>query len=422
MGRAFAGSSVKGLYMMFKAFRGVACLLLVLSFSVISAASAQDQEGNVRFLFFNTEDLSIELSHSMTPTGFEDPYSIEVTITGNRGRYFMLGKSSSVEVFGLEGRHDYLYVPTGTEVLAQGQLNRDGTYTLQVSVEPGADSPFSYLQAATSRDSNFRRSELSAPEKVTDMQEFAQYYGIEGPKGDKGDKGDTGPQGPAGPQGERGETGPTGPEGPQGIAGPAGPQGLTGPQGPVGPQGEQGIMGPQGPEGPMGPQGPAGVCESTCGGGGDTIFGSGGGGGTNGSVIMFSGGCRNFGISSEFIQYCFNGVDFNTAGGYLSVNENGEITVLKSGFYRMNAWSIANGAESAYLRILKNEHVTLQSIEYTGNQFNDIQADLTWPLVEGEVITFQFAAYGGSQIAFFPWAPSGTSSRVQMQYVGGFPE
>jgi len=76
-----------------------------------------------------------------------------------------------------------------------------------------------------------------------DLDEFANFPGIDllrgppgpqGPQGEKGDKGDTGDQGPQGPQGE------TGPEGPQGEQG---PKGDTGPQGPPGPQGPQGETG-----------------------------------------------------------------------------------------------------------------------------------------------------------------------------------
>lgn len=368
---------------------------------------------------------SLDLSEQILPANPDNPYVIQINISGRAFDYYRIGYSPGRSVFrintsgGLEAGRE-------TQILAEGRFGLSGSDSITIDFSTKLDSPVWYIQSATSNSSSFKSVTLSYPKAVANMPEYAAYYGVEGPMGPQGPKGDTGaqgpqgiqgetgPMGPAGPQGEQGiqgvagptgPMGPMGPQGPMGLQGEAGPIGLTGPMGPQGPQGEKGEKGDQGEPGPMGPPGPAGS----------------GGGGT-GSVIMWSGGCSLIGNAIGWNQYCLNSQDFDTSAGYLSVNPNGQITILRSGFYRINAWTIANGSSNAYARILKNSFITLQSHEYTGGQFNDIRADLTWPLQAGDVVTVQFSANGGSNISFFPWKYEGASSRVQVQFMGGAPE
>ncbi|MCB0354000.1 MAG: collagen-like protein, partial [Bdellovibrionales bacterium] len=260
----------------------------------------------------------------------------------------------------------------------------------------------------------------SPVEQVLFLDEFLKFHdiAIQGPQGEAGENGSVGPagpqgeSGPQGPQGEKGSDGATGPEGPAGPMGPVGPQGIAGLQGPIGPQGPkgddgiQGAVGPQGPQGEQGPQGPMGPP------------GPAGGGGGASAVAIWSGGCSQFGFGPGWKRYCLDSKDFSTADSYVSVKSSGEIKILTSGFYRVNVWSIANANSTSYLRIVKNTFITLQSHEFTGNQFNDIRADLTWPFMAGDTISLDFFANGGSNIAYSNWSPEAALSRAQIQYLG----
>jgi len=178
-----------------------------------------------------------------------------------------------------------------------------------------------------------------------------------------GPQGETGPQGPQGIQGGTGAQGPEGPQGIQGVEGPQGPQGI---QGDVGAQGVAGDIGPQGPTGPEGPQGPQGILgpvgptgqsgsdglscwdlngdgaadanEDTNGDGAFNALDCRGSASTTASAVpvIWSGSCSQPTFPDTNPKVCADSVRINTANAHLSVNPNGDFTVIQPGYYRIN--------------------------------------------------------------------------------------
>jgi hypothetical protein len=96
------------------------------------------------------------------------------------------------------------------------------------------------------------------------------------------------------------------------------------------------------------------------------------------------------------------------------------ITILKTGFYRINFRSMALGPINGSASLLRNGlefHVI--GINEPGNnpwQWRDISMDVTWPFQAGDTLVVK--AWNPGLYAYVHWSPSGKHSRVQVQYVG----
>lgn len=426
-----------------KSWEGVVALI---AFTILLLPlQALSETENRRGWFFN-KTVTFEVSNRII-AGDEDFVTLQATVQGTARGYYTIGMALDEEIFSRSGRD--IRIGSHADKIASGRLDRYGTATLSFEV-PTGDSENLYMQAAVSRYSSMRYADVSPVQGVANFLALIERTGITGPQGPQGD---TGPQGPAGPkgtdgaQGPKGDTGLQGPKGDtgdRGQAGPAGPQGSTGPAGPMGPAGPAGLngadgaMGPMGPEGPMGPagldgqdgvdgtqgptgpQGPQGIQGPQGPPGPAGPPGTGGGGGGPGPFVMWSGGCSSGGNSSGWNKYCLDSVDFNTADDYVDVNANGDMTILKSGFYRINAWSIANSASYGFIRVIKNDLVTLQGQQYLGNSWNDMRTDLTWPFEAGDVVKVEYFGNGGSGWAYFQWSAENAFSRLQISFQGDY--
>jgi len=143
------------------------------------------------------------------------------------------------------------------------------------------------------------------------------------------------------------------------------------------------------------------------------------GGGSLPAPIIWSGGCTSHGQGSDWITYCTDGVDFNTASGYLSTDGSGVFTVATAGFYRINAWVIFNTYQYHYVRVLKNGGDIYYSMEYGGdNYWHNSRADLTWFFDVGDQFHVEYQIPSGTSYAFHKWSSSGHHSRLQITYVG----
>lgn len=189
------------------------------------------------------------------------------------------------------------------------------------------------------------------PQGVPGAQGPRGLQGLQGPKGADGVKGDTGlpgltgasgPQGPKGDTGLPGAAGANGLQGPQGLVGATGPAGLQGPKGDTGAAGNDGLQGPEGSVGavgPMGPQGPRGE-QGTQGLKGDCVecpCGS-----TKPEYAMVFSLVSQVLSSSPGLNMPGQAVLFeksivSTANIDVSMaSVNGQITVKKKGWYRVN--------------------------------------------------------------------------------------
>jgi hypothetical protein len=134
--------------------------------------------------------------------------------------------------------------------------------------------------------------------------------------------------------------------------------------------------------------------------------------------IMWSGGCTNHGTAAGWNKYCTNGVDFNTASGYLSVAANGTFTVLIAGYYRINAWAANFCNSQRFIKIDRNGvpiHYDYQI--NTGSDWRTVSADVTWRFNAGD--TFEVYYYNdGGGYAYHSWSSQGQHSRLQVTYVG----
>lgn len=254
--------------------------------------------------------------------------------------------------------------------------------------------------------------------------------GPQGPQGDQGiqgEKGDTGEQGPIGPEGLAGADGVNGKDGIDGINGTNGadgPQGVQGDQGPQGIQGEPGLNGTDGAPGAdstvPGPQGPPGISVSgPQGEQGPT--GPAGADGTNTVPNMFSGYCSNHGRLAGWIKYCTDGQEFNTATNHLSVNPNGDINVLISGYYRINIWTISLVQDYARLQLVVNGTTKHHNLQWSENRWVINSMDVTLPLNAGEKFWLSFYGTVTSGYNYHAGNPSGQHSRIQVSYVGPLP-
>jgi hypothetical protein len=118
-------------------------------------------------------------------------------------------------------------------------------------------------------------------------------------------------------------------------------------------------------------------------------------------------------------------VDFDTSGSYFSVSSSGTITVLVSGYYRINAWAICNsdvsGGGYAQIRLVVNgagKHCGYQYC-YQGKWF-ETSMDVILPMNDGDTFHVEYYNPGSAGVgyAYHCWTPSGQFSRLQVSYEG----
>lgn len=328
--------------------------------------------------------LTIALSDRVI-SGGDSGRQVKIELRGDSRDYFMLGVNPQKEVF--QDSNGEIDTAAGTVVLESGRFDANGMANLLVDL-PETDTGVVYFQAVSSNKKSFRRFALSPVKGVTDLTIAIATLGI------------AGPQGPSGPQGA---PGPTGPQGPAGAAGAIGPMGPAGPQGPSGKDGTPGEPGPQGQMGLEGPQGEKGET------------------GARPPVIIWSGGCSQNGISSTWIKYCLDTSDFDTASSYFDVHPGGVVTFQRSGWYRVNYWSMSIAGGDTYLRLLKNGRQFHFGKNYSGNTLSFVSADVIWPFAAGDTLEIQAMPTGGPYyFGYWAYDPSkeGFDSRTQIHFVG----
>lgn len=131
--------------------------------------------------------------------------------------------------------------------------------------------------------------------------------------------------------------------------------------------------------------------------------------------VIYSGGCTVYGqIDSDI--YCLDGTDFNTSTSYLDIDPSGEITILKPGFYRINAWAVNHGSSIRRILLEVNGNVISDKYE-AGIGYVTMSLDETWNFQSGDKVLVRYYNDGGS--AYYRW--NGTyysNSRFQIEYIG----
>lgn len=342
------------------------------------------------------EDASIELSERVLPSvGQRDPTEVLVTIRGKSKAHFSLRWSHSREVFKLHDRTGAI-ASEGSTLVESGKLDKDGTASVKM-MWPADGHASIYLQAAISKNEDFESGvTLSTPKLVAHLIEMVELFGIRGPPGPEGPMGQTGPEGPAGDKGDIGPAGPSGQLGPVGPTGAPGAVGLQGEPGPIGATGIQGLIGPKGDKGDPGQPPP---------------------------VIMWSGGCNSVSRGPGWIRYCLNSSDFSTAQDYLNVASEGTVTFNRSGFYRVNFWTLHNMFDLSYFNLYRNGQSIHNGWMTSSGQWVDIRADVTWPFQAGDTFWIEIYSPTGAGYPHDRWRPEGegTYSRLQVMFVGALP-
>ena len=136
--------------------------------------------------------------------------------------------------------------------------------------------------------------------------------------------------------------------------------------------------------------------------------------------IIWSGYCSTDGQTTEagWLDYCTDSTAFNTAADHLSVDANGTITVLISGYYRINMHALARVASSSRYeaKIMVNGNGEYQINEYGTNFWFPVHMDITLPLTTddtlsvscygNDIVYYGGDLYGGLQVTYQgPLAP-----------------
>lgn len=326
---------------------------------------------------------TLQLSTLILP-GPQGDSTVTATVSGEKRYFYHIVAGSTQELLTINTNQ--LLPTAGATILASGRLDDNGRAVVELDV-PFEETGQVMVQAVTfPRVGSSRETSLSSFQVLTQLLQFLRYHQVSltGPPG---------PQGPQGPQGEPGQSGPEGAAGPQGEPGPVGPSGPMGATGPAGPAGPQGIPGEQGDPGPAGELP---------------------------SVISWSGGCSVRVPPIGWSAYCLDRTDFNTATENIAVNPNGTVTILKSGFYRINMWAVFDVVTYGDIRLLTSNTIIQESVTYSGHTWNDIHFDLTWPLEAGEQFVIQVYSSGGT--GYMEWTPENTFSRFQVTFEGNLAE
>jgi len=137
--------------------------------------------------------------------------------------------------------------------------------------------------------------------------------------------------------------------------------------------------------------------------------------------IIWSGGCSSHGrLVGQYQNYCTDIVDFNTASTYLSINPNGNITFLKSGYYRVDFQTISFGTTTILGKFSKNGSAILQLEKDGATGWNPIKMDRVFSFNAGDVLLVSVSATGGSNVYTYHQfnATSGAFGGLQISYEG----
>lgn len=138
-----------------------------------------------------------------------------------------------------------------------------------------------------------------------------------------------------------------------------------------------------------------------------------------GTPIIWSGGSSQYGVGTTgWIRYLTDMEDFNTAAGYLTVNANGIITVLKPGFFRINFRTISFGLGFFNIQIRKNGQAINFGQINGGLYWIDNLTDVTYQFNAGDTIEVYVNNPTSTSYAYYSWSATNSSSRLQVQYEG----
>ncbi len=141
-------------------------------------------------------------------------------------------------------------------------------------------------------------------------------------------------------------------------------------------------------------------------------------GGISETPIIWSGGSTSHGRGSGWIIYGSDGVDFNTAAGYLSTDGSGVFTVQTAGFYRINIWTIWTTSGYWNGRVTKNGSPIHFQYETGTDVWQASSIDITWYFDVEDQFYVDCYETMGTGYAFHSWSMYGSYSRLQVTYVG----
>ncbi|MCB9739073.1 MAG: hypothetical protein H6747_07380 [Deltaproteobacteria bacterium] len=138
--------------------------------------------------------------------------------------------------------------------------------------------------------------------------------------------------------------------------------------------------------------------------------------------VSFQGGCKSHSQGSGWADYCLDGVEWNDAEDYFTVNANGTITVKISGHYRMFFYAIQHGCGSQNLQFLVNGSYKAYSHNIApsaSNQWHQAELEFNGPLMAGDSVKVQAYHDGcGNQYQWHSWNSGGAHSRFRLEYEG----
>jgi len=143
-------------------------------------------------------------------------------------------------------------------------------------------------------------------------------------------------------------------------------------------------------------------------------------------LVVWSGGCRSHSRGAGWSNYCLNGQDYNTAGGYLQVSGN-TMYVRRAGLWRVNFWADSHGAGGHYrIELQRNGSAILYTHNYNRNDggWQQMSADVTMQFNTNDRINIRMHADSnrGNTYKWHAWgANGGGHSRAQFTYVDQAP-
>ena len=141
-------------------------------------------------------------------------------------------------------------------------------------------------------------------------------------------------------------------------------------------------------------------------------------GGISATPIIWSGGSTTHGRASSWETYGSDGVDFNTAAGYLSTDGSGVFTVQTAGFYRINAWMMWMSSTYWYGQVMKNTTCIHQMQSLGNGGWTVTNMDVTWYFDVADEMSVKCFEGSGTGYGFHSWNSLGQHSRLQITYVG----
>jgi hypothetical protein len=139
------------------------------------------------------------------------------------------------------------------------------------------------------------------------------------------------------------------------------------------------------------------------------------------SLIMWSGGCAQHGISSGWHDYCINRSDFNHCRGSCWSDSGSLMYLRKEGFWSVKFYSIQHGKlYGTRVRFQENNRDILYSHNYkwTNTGWTQMSGDIVWFFVNNHHVRISLHADQHGYM-WHAWGGTNSWSRVQYHYVSG---